>query len=219
MRVSIRGYHALLAALLLAFCASPAFCRGRSLSQMQNMPAAGQFPLFGQPKLTAEQVRTRHAGRHSWVPKRHCSLFKMHACAALLTLDRVPGCRCACRLATTPWAASRQGGAAPPRPASSCCLTLPSHLLHITQASRLTGVWRMASSDEHFRLDGSLYDGVLLEALQAEGGAADLQDVASRSIDLSSSLVQYELIIPSVDARTGGPPGSACSPGRATAST
>jgi hypothetical protein len=61
----------------------------------------------------------------------------------------------------------------------------------------------MASSDEHFRLDGSLYDGVLLEALQAEGGAADLQDVASRSIDLSSSLMQYQLIIPSVDARTG----------------
>ena len=112
LRVSIGGYHALLAALLLAFCASPAFCRGRSLLQMQNMPAAGQFPLFGQPKLTADQVRMPAGTRSNEAP-----LQPVHdACVrALWTLGRVPGCKCACRLGTIASAAACQGGAAPPR--------------------------------------------------------------------------------------------------------
>ena len=71
----------------------------------------------------------------------------------------------------------------------------------------------MESTEDQRRLDGSLYDGVLLEALQVEGGAPDLQNVATEAVALSSSLTSYALIIPSVDARTGGPPpGLAWSP-------
>ena len=46
----------------------------------------------------------------------------------------------------------------------------------------------MESPEDQRRLDGSLYDAVLLEALQADGGAADLQTVATEAVALSSSL-------------------------------
>ena len=50
----------LLAALLLASCASPACARGRSLLQMQNLQGAA---TFGKDRLTAKQVPLPHGMR------------------------------------------------------------------------------------------------------------------------------------------------------------
>lgn len=57
MRDSSGIYTVLLAALLLASCTSPACARGRSLFQMHDVHEAEMFPLFGNARLTAEQVR------------------------------------------------------------------------------------------------------------------------------------------------------------------
>jgi hypothetical protein len=84
--------------------------------------------------------------------------------------------------------------------------SLARHLPVLTtvQARSMTGVWRMHSMDAHLRLDGSLLDEVLLEVGQADGGAAGPQHVAIDAGALSSSAGSYQLIIPNVDARTGG---------------
>lgn len=70
------------------------------------------------------------------------------------------------------------------------------------QASELAGVWKLDSEEDQRRLDGSLYEIALKEALEA-GGSLDLQEVMADALAQSSSLSNYKLIIPSVDAQSG----------------
>ncbi|EFN51983.1 expressed protein [Chlorella variabilis] len=70
------------------------------------------------------------------------------------------------------------------------------------QASELAGVWKLDSEEDQRRLDGSLYEIALKEALEA-GGSLDLQEVMADALAQSSSLSNFKLIIPSVDAQSG----------------
>lgn len=84
MRDSSGIYTVLLAALLLASCTSPACARGRSLFQMHDVHEAEMFPLFGNARLTAEQVRGMawhgmSTGALGFAPPQP---FNMHTCGA-----------------------------------------------------------------------------------------------------------------------------------------